>query len=420
VFEALVITLREGVEAVLVLAIALASLRRRGEGRLAGALYTGTALALALSAGVAFLATRVTWNQELAEGIAMLIGSALVVSLVVWMWRAAPHMRDEIESGLARAASPDRRGGTGVGVMLFAFAMVFREGVETAIFLSAARFNSQGLAVWLGALLGLLLATGFGVLFVRGSVKVPLRQFFTLTSAVLALLALQLLAGGLHELSEALVLPASRSEMAIIGPIVRSELLIFTLTVALAAGWLLLGRAPAPAAGAGGSGPEARLALAAARREASRRRWSGIVGLIMVGLLSTAFVQQSRQPLRPPGAALPLADGEARFDPRALADGHLHFYEVPVQGHIVRFFALEVAGDVKTCVDACEICGDKGYYERGTELICRNCTAPIVRSSLGRTGGCNPIPLPHERHADGSIAVRGADLEAVIPHLKGR
>src|SRR5262245_53164192 len=208
--------------------------------------------------------------------------------------------------------------------------------------------------------------------------------------------------------------------MAVIGPVVRSELLTFTLTVALAAGWLLLGRGQPVEAPAGASAPEIRLARAAAQRDASRRRWSGLVGLLMVALLSTAFVQQSRQPVRPPGTALPLSGDQAHIDPASLHDGHLHFYEVPVGGTTVRLFALEVAGDVKVCADACEICGDKGYYERGTELICRNCTAPIVRTSLGRTGGCNPIPLPHERQADGSIAVRAADLQAVIPHLKGR
>jgi len=298
---------------------------------------------------------------------------------------------------------------------------VFREGVETAIFLSAARFNSEGLALWLGALVGLSLAVGFGVLFVRGSVRVPLRPFFTLTSAVLAILALQLLAGGLHELSEAQVLPASKTEMAIIGPIVRSDLLLFTLTIALAAGWLLLGPAhPGDAPVGEPAGPGARLARAAALRDSARRRWSGIVGLLMVGLLSTAFVQQSRQPLRPPGEALALSEGEARFDPAPLADGHLRFYQVPVAGRTVRFFALQVGDDVRTCFDACEICGDKGYFERGPELICRNCTAPIVRTSLGRTGGCNPIPLHHRRRPGGMVAVTAADLEAVVPHLGGR
>ncbi len=423
-FEALVITLREGVEAVLVLAIALATLRRRGQAHLSGALYAGTAAALILSIGVAALATRVTWNEELAEGIAMLIGAALVTSLVIWMWRAAPHMREEIESGVARASERTRAGGV-TGIFLFAFAMVFREGAETAIFLSAARFNSEGLALWLGAVMGLSLAIGFGVLFVRGSVRVPLRAFFTLTSAVLAILALQLLAGGLHELSEALVLPASKTEMAIIGPIVRSDLLLFTLTIALISGWLLFGpgrpaAAPPAATAALAAGPEVRLARAAASRDAARRRWIGIVGLLMVGLLSTAFVQQSRQPLRAPGEPLALAAGEARFDPVPLADGHLRFYEVPVDGRTVRFFALKVGEDIRTCFDACEICGDKGYFERGPELICRNCTAPIVRTSLGRTGGCNPIPLPNQRGADGAVSVSEADLRSVIPHLGGR
>jgi len=416
-FEALIITVREGVEAVLVLAIALAFLRRRGRESLAGALYGGAAAALAVSAGIAWLATRVTWNEELAEGIAELVGAAMVVSLVVWMWRSAPRMREEIEAGMGRAAEA---GGSISGVFVFAFAMVLREGVETAIFLSAARFNSQGVTLWLGALLGLALALGFGILFVRGSLKVPLRPFFTVTSAVLTLLALQLLVGGLHELSEAQVLPASRAEMAIVGPIVRSDLLIFTLTIAIAAGWLLLGGrrgAPAPA---DGSGPEVRLARAAAQREQTRRRWSGIVGLAVVALLSTAFVQQSKQPGRAPATALSVSAEGARIDTAPLADGRLHFYEATVAGVAVRFFAVRVGDDVKTCVDACEICGDKGYYENGSTLTCRNCSAPIVRSSLGRTGGCNPIPLPHQTLAGGAIAVRAADLEAAIPHLKGR
>ena len=183
---------------------------------------------------------RITYDQELAEGVAMLVGAALTISLVWWMWLAAPHMKEEIESGMTRATGRgDRR--NALGLFVFAFGMVFREGVETAIFLSAAGFNSEGLGLWLGAIAGLALAIGFGVLFMRGTIRVPLKPFFSLTSAVLLLIAIQLLIGGLHELSEAQVLPASRTEMAIIGPLVKNELLLFTLTVALAAGWLLFG-----------------------------------------------------------------------------------------------------------------------------------------------------------------------------------
>ncbi|MBI1798054.1 MAG: FTR1 family protein, partial [Candidatus Eisenbacteria bacterium] len=233
-FEALVITLREGVEAALVLAIAHSLLMRRGLGGLRWALTAGAALALAGSVAVAILALRISWNQELAEGIAMLVGSAIVLSLTWWMWKSAPNIRHDIESGVDRATGGS--GGGALGVFLFAFAMVFREGVETAIFLSAAGFNSQGLGLWVGALIGLGLAVLFGVLFIRGTLRIPLKPFFLLTSAVLLLIALQLLVGGLHELSEAQLLPSSRGEMALIGPLVKNELLFFTLTVALAAG----------------------------------------------------------------------------------------------------------------------------------------------------------------------------------------
>ena len=85
-------------------------------------------MALVASAGVAVLATRITWNEELAEGTAMLVGAVLVLTLVWWMWKTAPRMKEEIETGLARAAG---EGGSTTGLFLFAFGMVFREGVET-------------------------------------------------------------------------------------------------------------------------------------------------------------------------------------------------------------------------------------------------------------------------------------------------
>jgi FTR1 family protein len=416
-FESLVITLREGVEGALVLAIALAMLERRGLQRLRGALFAGTLVALVASAALAVAVTRLTYNQELAEGIAELVGSVLVMSLVYWMWRSAPHMKQEVESGIARAAE---RGGGALGVFLFAFLMVLREGAETAIFLSAASFSSAGLALWLGALIGLTLAVVFGVLFVRGSLRIPLKPFFSLTSAVLVLVAVQLLVGGLHELSEARVLPASKREMALIGPLVKNELLLFTLTVAVAAIWLLRptrGKDAPPAADA--SGPEARLARAERQREASRRRWTGLVAVAVVGLLATAFVSGARTPARAPAQPLTIENGVVQTDAAPLADNRLHFYETTTSVGAVRFFAVKVGDRIQVCFDACEICGDKGYYEQGSAVICRNCTSPIARSTLGRPGGCNPIPLPHQ-DLPGKIVIRVPDLEAVIPMLKGK
>ena len=421
-FESLVITLREGVEAALVLAIALALIRRRNLAHLNWALWSGAGLAVLASAVVALLATRITYNAELAEGIAMLIGAGLVCTLVVWMWRAAPRFKEEIESGITRAAQAGGTSGS-AGLFLFAFGMVFREGLETAVFLSAAGFNSQGLGLWLGAFAGLALATVFGVLLARGSLKIQLKPFFSFTSAVLILIAVQLVIGGLHELSEAEVLPSSRAEMSLIGPLVKNQLLIFTLTVALAAGWLLFGSrreaAPAAAAAGGASGPEKRLERAAREREIRRRRWTGWTALAVVGLLATAFAREARLPVRAPAAAAPIEQGVIRLDASGLRDGHLHFYQAELAEGAVRFFVVQVGSQFRVCFDACEICGDKGYDEGPGSAICRNCTSPIALTSLGRSGGCNPIPLPHRLEGD-RIAVAESDLRAALPRLKGR
>jgi FTR1 family protein len=416
-FEALVITLREGVEAALVLAIAAGLLQRQGQGARVPALLAGAAVAIAVSVVLAALATRILWNEELVEGVAMLVAAVFVLSLTWWMWRAAPRMKEEIAGGLARGL-----GGGAFGVALFGFVMVVREGFETAVFLAAAEFNSGGLRMWAGAGLGLALAAAFGVLFARGTLKVPLKAFFSITTAVLLLLAFRLLVGGLHELSEAQVLPASRTEMAIVGPIVKNELLLFTLTLAFAFGWMLLGagrRAPAGApALAGGSPAEARLARAAAARERSWMRTFGLLGALVVGLLATAFVTRARIPAAEPATALVPESGVVSIDAAELADGRLRFYVTVAGTGPVRFFALQAGGAIHTNLDACEICGPIGYFHEGGALVCRNCTSPIVPGSLRRGGGCNPIPVPH-RLEGGRVTLSLADLEAANANIKG-
>jgi len=414
-FEALIITLREGVEAALVLAIASGLLRRQGRGDQVGALLGGAGVALVVSVVLAVLATRLTYNEEIVEGVAMLVGAVFVLTLTVWMWRAAPRMKEEISSGLARGAE---RGA--LGVAAFGFVMVVREGFETAVFLAAAQFNSSGLALWAGALVGLALAVAFGVAFARGALKISLKPFFSLTTAVLLLVAFQLVVGGLHELSEGRVLPASRTEMALVGPIVKNELLLFTLTLALAVGWMLMGagRVNAPAAPEPGSSPRSRLERAHVARERAWRRGLGGLGLVVVALLAASFVSRARIPAAEPATALAPEGAAVAFDDGLLAGGRMHFFDTPLGQGSVRFFAIRVAGDVRTNLDACEICGPIGYFLEGGAAVCRNCTSPIALSSLGRRGGCNPIPV-RSRVEGARVIVDIADLAAAAPLAKG-
>ena len=113
--------------------------------------------------------------------------------------------------------------------------MVLREGVETVLILSAVSLNSTELLSFLGTFLGVIAAIVFGVMFVKGSVRINLQKFFRVTTVILFFVAAQLVISGLHELSENGVLPSSKTEMAIIGPIVRNDLFFFITIFALAA-----------------------------------------------------------------------------------------------------------------------------------------------------------------------------------------
>src|SRR5262249_22229530 len=121
------------------------------------------------------------------------------------------------------------------GLFAFVFLMVLREGVETVLILSAVSLNSTELLSFLGTLGGVIVAILFGVMFVKGSVRINLQKFFRITTVILFFVAFQLVVSGLHELSENGVLPSSKMEMAFVGPIVRNDLFFFVTILALAA-----------------------------------------------------------------------------------------------------------------------------------------------------------------------------------------
>src|SRR5439155_27101930 len=135
--------------------------------------------------------------------------------------------------------------------------------------------------------------------------------------------------------------------------------------------------------------------------------------------LSSAFARQSRLPERAPAEPVSIANGEAALDVAGARDGHLHFYEVETPECPARFFVLEVGHELKTCADACEICGDKGYFESGGSIVCRNCTSPIARGTIGRGGCCNPVPVEHRLEGD-RLTIPEAALRSIASHRKGR
>jgi FTR1 family protein len=402
-FESLVIVTREGVEAALVVAIVIAYLKRSGQERLAPWVYGGVTTAIVLSVAAAFLVPNINTVSESIEAWALLAGALCVISLLVWMQQHGKSMKKEIESGLSRVSGPSE-GSAGWGVFLFAALLVGREGLETVLFLVAISFNTAGLARLLGAAMGLVIAGVFGYLLLRGTVRVDLKRFFAVTTAILVVLAAQLVVGAYHEFAEAGYLPANKTSMAIVGPLVRYDSIVFAVAVLLVL--FLVGKTAsrAPQASAVEENPaERRRRVSRERRERWARRATAVAASMVILILGTGFLTQAQVPAQAEGAPVTFQESTVFLPTAPLADGHAHFYRADLDGHAVRFFAIKrPAGDYVTCFDACEICGDKGYYEEAGGMTCRNCTAPINLATLGRTGGCNPVPL--------ASSVEGANL----------
>lgn len=423
--QTFVITLREGVEAALIVGITLTYLREIGRGDLRSAVHTGLAVALGLSValGVGFRVAGVDPESELVEGILYLAAGVMVAGLVAWMWVHGRGMKRKLQEGLRGAVSKKR---PWTAMFLFVLFMVGREGVETVLMLTAAWFggpvglSTESLLTFGCGLAGLGLAVVFGVLFVRGSVRIPLGSFMKVTSAALGLFAFQLLVNGAHELLEwgygdAAEVPAVvRSEMALVGPVVRHGLgfvllvLMFPLAFVVLS---LLRRKPEPVPGSVDPA-EARLLRARARQ---RRRT--LVGLCTVGtglliVLSLGYAYSFRSMERTEPVPVRALGGVLRIPLSRLQDGRMKRFGFRAGGRVVRFLAKKMNEDRYACaLDACRICGSAGYMEQGPHLICLNCTAEINPLSFGRGGGCNPIPLGSRRDGD-SLLIRVRDLEA--------
>jgi len=195
-----ILSLREGLEAALIIGIVLGALRQMHRRELASAIWAGAGSAALLSLVSAILLTRLGLElkdpaEAIFEGLTMLFAAAILTWMIFWMRERAGNMKSELESGVQRASQ------SGVWSLFgLAFFAVLREGVELALFLSAATFSSSALQTILGALLGLGTAILLGWSFFATTVRLDLRRFFQVTGFLLLLFSARLVARGVGEM----------------------------------------------------------------------------------------------------------------------------------------------------------------------------------------------------------------------------
>jgi FTR1 family protein len=418
--QAFIITLREGVEASLIVGIVFAYLTKIGRQELKRTVFWALGAALAASVAVAIVLARLQINTDIFEGWVMLAAAVFVISMIWFMHRTARTMRGDIEQKVAKYTGQE--GVSKAGLFFFVFLLVLREGVETVLILSAVTLNSTELMSFTGTLLGVAVAVVFGVLFVRGSVKINLQRFFRVTTVILYFVAFQLVVSGLHELSENGVLPSSQAEMRLIGPIVRNDLFFFVTMLALAGLMILMEyRRRAPVTLAANATPaDRRRAEWTQRRE---KMWmNAVVGtsFLFIFLSTAEFIYAKSSTSLSPTTAVTLVGSQVTVPTTQVNDDQLHRYGVHVDdgkggSTEVRFLLFKKPdGNIISVGDACRICGPVGFYIGSQGITCKMCASPLNASSMGQEGGCNPIPLK-STVSGGQVTIQAADLKTLVP-----
>jgi high-affinity iron transporter len=203
------LSLREGLEAALIIGIVLGVLRKMERQNLAPAVWAGAASAALVSL---LAAVGLNWigaefegqSEQLFEGVSMLLAAGVLTWMVFWMRKQSKTLKHEVEMGVRRGAQ--RQGQR--ALFLLAFLAVVREGIELALFLLAARLVANPLQEWLGVVLGIGSAALLGWAVFASSRRISLERFFQVTNVLLALFAAGLVSIGIHEFNELGWIPA--------------------------------------------------------------------------------------------------------------------------------------------------------------------------------------------------------------------
>ena len=221
-----IIVLREGFESFLLVAVILAYLRKSGQKWLTPSVYVAIVMALAASGGLAYLLntgvddttvqamfgtflggyiSTFFANEALREAVLGAIAVVMVGTLVIHMWRAGPQVQQRMRERLSAVSSKSSRLAALLGVFLFTFLMITREGMETALMLMQVKDPN----LINGALLGLAAAIAFAIGWAKFGHLINVRRFFQVTGIFLLLFMVQISIYSFHEFAEAGLLPNS-------------------------------------------------------------------------------------------------------------------------------------------------------------------------------------------------------------------
>lgn len=385
--ESFLITLRETLEAALIVGIVYAYLKKTKKDHLNPYLYCGVLLALLCSIIVAAILQILYKGQEargqqIFEGTVMVVASFFVATMVIWMWKSAKNIKKNIESRIDRMG---RNNMAGIWILLFVFLMVFREGAETVLFLYGISFQSSFLPNIIGGILGVILAMLFGILIIKGSLMVDLKKFFVVTGSLLLFIVIELIAVAIHEFQEArLLMPASNGIFWDIQIWLASpDSGIITLLPIVVVPSIMIFFVAKNKEGMAKSELRSNVLV----------KFLALFLTIFMVLFALSVVASKEPGYNPKPIKLASVNTEIQIPIKNITENITKFV-YNLDGVDIRFILVRASdGTIKSALDACRICGPIGFEQVGDKIVCRRCGVETEINDIGKDESCNPIPL---------------------------
>ncbi len=230
------LSLREGLEAALIIGIVLGAVNKIRRNDLTPTVWLGILSAIAVSILTAIVLTIFGMSlkdpyEAIFEGITMLIAAGILTWMIFWMGKQARFLKSELEEGINKAAASTGKR----AVFWLAFVAVVREGIELALFITAAFFagNQAQIAsasnivqTLAGTILGVGTAALLSWTLFATTVRLDLRKFFQVTGFLLILFAAGLVAHGVHEFNEVGWIPVIVEHVWDVNPFLNEDSLL--------------------------------------------------------------------------------------------------------------------------------------------------------------------------------------------------
>lgn len=305
-------------------------------------------------------------------------------------------------------------------VLLITVLLVTVEGIELVgfpikIFVQARSFiNTELILKVIGALFGILLAALFSWTYFKSTRKMN-KQLVIITSVTLVTIILARHLISLLQLGMILgYIPVTPILVSVVAPVINTYYpFFFYALILLVAVQVILARLGSrkPAQQEYGNPALKRKSLAEYRNQL---RWLAVTGVLILttgALLGLGHLYSNKKVKLSPPTTVQAENGVIAIPVTQVNDNKLHRFSYVTPDNVTMRFIVVGKGNglFGIGLDACDICGVVGYYERGNDVVCMNCDVIINKQTIGFPGGCNPIPFPNKVE-NGSILIKTADL----------